>query len=369
MNLARSLRVAVLSICIVLAYGVDAFAKRKGGKGGGQGGAKIDRAADDFPHIDINGDHKISRKEWIRRGNFDLLDRNGDGFLTIDELRVLYEGHNKKSYTWNPDNGPRGRDGSRDKSAPTAEIPIEKISEYVACAIGRPKSCDAAASIERGLIATGLGPRFSNRALCPGIDDYWAMSYGFKRTRESYHGGLDIPVPWGTPMLAAAAGTVVAKFEGLKSARGKEVVLRHSPEDTGLPMWVYTSYGHLDALPEDLEIGGRVGLGEYLGPTGNSGVSGMNKDKQSKRRRPAIHFVAVYSDDPHYARGRSVIIPKDGWWMDPVALYRPQGPYDSASMKALPEGRKFVDIPVMFKDGALLPADTKLIWPYACKTR
>jgi hypothetical protein len=55
--------------------------------------------------------------------------------------------------------------------------------------------------------------------------------------------------------------------------------------------------------------------------------------------------------------------------MDPVALYRPTAPYDSASVKALAEDGKFTDIPVMFKDGTLLPKNTKLIWPYACTRR
>ncbi|MBT4219598.1 MAG: peptidoglycan DD-metalloendopeptidase family protein [Rhodospirillaceae bacterium] len=369
MILARSWLLALVSICIVFGHASDALSKGKG-KGKGKGDfSRIGRAADDFPHIDANGDNKISRDEWIRRGNFDLLDANGDGFLTIRELRAMYKGHNKKSYTWRPESGPRGRDASRDEGALTYKIPIKQISDHVACAIGRPRSCGAGPSIKRGMIATGLGPRFPDSARCPGIDDIWAMSYDFKRTRESYHGGLDIPVPWGTPMLAAANGTVVAKFKGVKSARGKEVVLRHSAADTGLPMWVYTSYGHLDALPDELKIGQRVRAGEYIGPTGNSGVSGMNKNVQSKHRRPAVHFVAVYSSDPHYAWGRSVVIPKDGWWMDPVALYRPTAPYDSASVKALAEDGKFTDIPVMFKDGTLLPKNTKLIWPYACTRR
>jgi hypothetical protein len=36
-------------------------------------------------------------------------------------------------------------------------------------------------------------------------------------------------------------------------------------------------------------------------------------------------------------------------------------------VKALPEAEKDVPIPVLFDDGEAFPADTKVVWPYACK--
>lgn len=325
-----------------------------------------DRAAEDFPRIDANGDGQLSAREWNRRGNFSLLDTDGDGFLSLGEFSALYAGHGDKAYTWRPV-GPRGADGARDPSAISARVDRDALDKETLCAIGRSRKCDASASIKRGMAETGLGPSFPDQALCPGIDDYWAMDYGFKRTREAYHGGIDMPARWGTPMLAAAAGTVVGKFAGENSARGKEIVLRHSPEDTGIPLWIYTQYGHMDALP-DLAVGQRVRMGEYLGPTGNSGISGKGGDKISLRR-PAIHFAVFYSTRETYAEVHDVIIPVDGHWMDPVALYRQTPPHDTASMKALAEEQKTVPIPVMFEDGRVEPADTKLIWPYACRRK
>ncbi|MCR4378307.1 MAG: peptidoglycan DD-metalloendopeptidase family protein [Rhodospirillales bacterium] len=350
--------VRVVVIAVVLAVGAaDAQAQKIKSR---------DRAAEDFPQIDVNGDDKLSVQEWKRRGNFEKLDSDGDGVLSFDEFSMLYAGHDDKQYTWQPV-GPRGVDGAHDASAIAARVDVDALDKETLCAIGRSRKCDAEASIKRGLIETGLGPDFAKDAICPGIDDYWAMDYASKRTRETYHGGIDMPVPWGTPILAAAAGTVVGKFQGEDSPRGKEIVLRHSPEDTGIPLWIYTQYGHLDALP-DLAIGQRVRMGEYLGPTGNSGVSGKG-GKQISLRRPAVHFAVFYSTDERYAENNDVIIPVDGRWMDPVALYRKALPLDSVSMKALAEMEKLVPIPIMFDDGSLQPADTKLIWPYACKSQ
>jgi len=323
-----------------------------------------DRAAEDFPRIDADGDDKISRDEWKRRGNFDTLDVDRDGSLSLDELRALYAGHDDKAYTWRPV-GPRGADGAHDPAAIAARVSAAELDRETKCAIGRSFKCDAGPSIKRGLFATGLGPRFPANARCLGIDDYWAMDYGFKRSREAYHGGIDMPSRWGTPMIAAAAGTVVGKFRGEDSARGIEIVLRHSPEDTGIPLWIYTQYAHMDEMPEHA-VGQRVRMGEYLGPTGNSGVGGKTRKKTSLRR-PAIHFAVFYSTSEHYAENRDVIIPVDGYWMDPNALYRKTLPLDSTSMKALSEAEKAVPIPIMFEDGEVLPSGTKLVWPYTCK--
>jgi murein DD-endopeptidase MepM/ murein hydrolase activator NlpD len=63
---------------------------------------------------------------------------------------------------------------------------------------------------------------------------------------------------------------VIAVFDADMSKRGIEIVLRHSPEEAGLPFWTYSAYGHLDKKPE-MKIGQRVKKGQVLGPTGNSG--------------------------------------------------------------------------------------------------
>jgi murein DD-endopeptidase MepM/ murein hydrolase activator NlpD len=164
-------------------------------------------------------------------------------------------------------------------------------------------------------------------------------------------------------MIAAAAGTVVAKYAGEASFRGIEIVLRHSPEETGIPLWIYTQYAHFSEMPA-LEVGQRVRMGEVLGPTGNTGIG--RTGRQSGKRRPAIHFAVFYSTSDRYGDVLDRIIPVDGHWMDPVALFRKALPLDSASMKALPEPEKQVPISILFDDGEVFPAGSKIVWPYAC---
>jgi murein DD-endopeptidase MepM/ murein hydrolase activator NlpD len=222
-------------------------------------------------------------------------------------------------------------------------------------------------AIERGLFETGLKPIFPSNVVCSDIDEGWAIVYTSKRNRESYHGGIDMPAPAGTPMISAAAGTVIGVYPGKATPRGIEIVLRHSPEDTGLPVWTYIQYTHFSEMP-DFEIGQRVSMGEILGPTGNTGIS-IRTGEQSTTRRPAIHFGVFFNTSGQYAVGRGKIIPLDGMWMDPNALFRGEAPFDSKSLKALPLEEKEIPVAVMFEDGTTYPADAKIVWPYTCEVR
>jgi len=309
--------------------------------------ARADRASRDFRHIDIDDDGRLSRAEWLRRGNFDKLDTNKSGYLGPDEMRRNYRGalepkpgteqeprrkeRRKGERTKDREKGRKEDRRERAGSSPAraAKSPPRNDPAYVdystldrdnLCGIARGRECDPMIAAGRGLLATGLGPEFPENADCHGIDDYFALDYAYKRGRVAFHGGMDLPTVWGTPMLAIADGTIVGKFKGENSVRGIELVLRHSPEDTGLEFWIYSLYGHFDTLPK-LAIGQRVHMGEALGPTGNSGID-TKTGVQSKKRRPAIHFAVFYSTGDKYTEYDDVIVPVDGYWMDPNALYR-----------------------------------------------
>ncbi len=326
-----------------------------------------DRVKRDFRHADQNGDGRLSHEEWMRRGNFELLDQNGDGYLTLKEVKKMYEGHTDTNYVWPP----VGFDPvieDIDPSITQDKVSISELSDEMICGLARLKRCKNVAPQKiRGLLETGTGPVFSDTVICPAVDDYWAMDYASKRNRASFHGGVDIPVAWGTPMRVVAAGSVVAIYEAHMSKRGNEVVVRHSPEQTGLPMWTYTAYGHLDKLP-DFKIGQRLKMGDVVGPTGNSGISARG-GKQSTSRRPAIHLAMFQSKSPKYAEVNNTIVPVDGYWLDPLAFYRQKPPFKSEDVKALPDEDKGVYIPLMTSNGQTIPTKTKLIWPYSCEIK
>ncbi|PIW27614.1 MAG: hypothetical protein COW30_09980 [Rhodospirillales bacterium CG15_BIG_FIL_POST_REV_8_21_14_020_66_15] len=310
-----------------------------------------DKAARIMRMMDADGDGRVSAGEWQRKPKgFKRMDADGDGFLTMEELRARFGGEGEGG----------GAPAAGMPGAPEGRVPPPSIAQDVRCAILRGRNCDIDLAVARGLFPTGLVPRFPEGLDCPGIDEGWAIDYSGKRERIAYHGGIDMPAPFGEPMRAVADGTVLQVLEGADSYRGIEITLRHAPEDTGLSVWTYTQYAHFNEVPK-LIPGQRVKRGDDLGPTGNSGVPGGRY-----ARRPAIHFAVWYSADPRYAVGRRGVIPFDGHWMDPLALWRGKPPFDSAAMKALPEDDKAVPIAVIAADGETVPAGARITWPYTC---
>jgi murein DD-endopeptidase MepM/ murein hydrolase activator NlpD len=324
------------------------------------------RTGEYFANYDVNGDSKIDSKEWLGRGNFERLDENRDGFIDLGEFQRIYE----NSAVLAPEKAIAPQvPPTMDISVGDVQVSPDTLSREMRCAITRSNRCPDGQELaqSRGLIETGLTPSFPKKSFCQGVDETFAMSYSEKRGREASHGGIDIPADFNVPILAAANGTVVGIFseqDGL--ARGRTVVLRHTPEDTGLTVWTYTEYAHLNEMP-DLVVGQRIKMGEVLGPTGNSGNGVGGKISRRNLRRPAIHYAVYYANGPRYAVTRSYVIPEDGHWMDPIALYRSQAPIDSQSLAKLPPTEKSVLVPVVFTDGKFSTTQTKVIWPYPCQ--
>ena len=80
-------------------------------------------------------------------------------------------------------------------------------------------------------------------------------------TRE-FHTGIDIAVPWGTPIHAAAAGTVI--FTGWMRGYGMLVIVDHG---NGLS----TTYSHLSSYA--VHVGERVDRGQVIARIGSTGWS------------------------------------------------------------------------------------------------
>lgn len=108
------------------------------------------------------------------------------------------------------------------------------------------------------------------------------------------HEALDIPAPAGTPVLAAASGTVEKLF--LSDEGGKTVYVRSDDRRT------LHYYAHLRDYAPGLREGQRVNRGQQLGTVGSSG----NADPAA----PHLHF-AIMETRP------------DAEWYEPAAAINP----------------------------------------------
>jgi murein DD-endopeptidase MepM/ murein hydrolase activator NlpD len=99
---------------------------------------------------------------------------------------------------------------------------------------------------------------------------------------NGFHTGVDLTAPYGSPVLAAAGGTVV--FAGTFYGYGNMIDIRH-------PDGLVTRYAHLSAFAPKLQVGYEVETG---GPVGSIGTSGH-------AHGPHLHFevrVAGKAVDP-----------------------------------------------------------------------
>jgi murein DD-endopeptidase MepM/ murein hydrolase activator NlpD len=94
---------------------------------------------------------------------------------------------------------------------------------------------------------------------------------------KSFHDGMDISVPAGTPLRAAAAGTVTmaSRYGGY----GLVVRIDHGNGVT-------TMYAHMSQI--DVEVGQHVEAGQHIGYSGNTGVS----------TGPHLHFTVLVGGSP-----------------------------------------------------------------------
>jgi murein DD-endopeptidase MepM/ murein hydrolase activator NlpD len=79
---------------------------------------------------------------------------------------------------------------------------------------------------------------------------------------RGFHGGIDIPVPAGTPVRAAAAGII--RLAGPLPLSGNAVMIDHG-------LGVVTSYLHLSAI--EVHVSQRVKRGDVVGRVGSTGLA------------------------------------------------------------------------------------------------
>lgn len=138
-------------------------------------------------------------------------------------------------------------------------------------AAASPASSDAdvpVRAVDDGLIIPVEG--IATRSL---VDTFRASRGGGRRV----HNAIDIMAPRGTPILAAAAGTV----ERLHNSRLGGITIYIRSEDN---QWVHY-YAHLDARAPGLAVGQRIEQGQNIGTVGHTGNASPSG--------PHLHF-AVY---------------------------------------------------------------------------
>ena len=116
-------------------------------------------------------------------------------------------------------------------------------------------------------------------------------TFSESRSEGRVHDAIDIAAPLGTPVLAAADGTIIKLFH---SERGGTTVYQMSSDQK----FIYY-YAHLDRYAEGLTEGRIAKQGEtiaYVGDSGNAGAGNYH-----------LHFsVALVSDPKRYWQGMNI---------------------------------------------------------------
>ena len=230
---------------------------------------------------------------------------------------------------------------------------------------GRATEIDRAEEIDM-IRPSGFQPQSPSQVICPEIASPFGAQTRFDGSRRpawefgGYHGGIDISLPEGTPLLSLAAGTVVSKGEG-GQLEGNYLWLRHGPEDTGLGYWVYAKYQHLELLPE-LPIGTRVKLGQTVARSGKTGTTGGHFGAYGY---PHLHLTTRRSSKDNLIVGSRGSTGGQNLF-DPLSIYHDARAPSQETVVSRMEQRRVV-IPYATTDGQVRPQNTRVVWPVACR--
>lgn len=211
-----------------------------------------------FSRMDSDRDGRISRSEWAGPPlRFNLLDSDRDGFLTREELSKALDLP-----------GPLATGATPPSPMPLAPVAAgieNRIDESNLRNRHKPAFIHVKVGNDvlnaAGMDVSGLVPVFSKVDRCYGIDHIFGELW--QGPVVTLHSGADIPAPFNEPVLSIADGVLIHKTvsdNGARLMRGFSVTLQHSPDDTGLPVWTYSTYTHFHKLPE-VEIGTRFRMG------------------------------------------------------------------------------------------------------------
>ena len=220
--------------------------------------------------------------------------------------------------------------------------------------------------------ATGLSPRFPDGMACSGISSPYGSPTRFDGSRRPYdvnggtHGGMDITLVDGEPLLAIADGEVVNKGSG-GQMEGHFVWLRFPPSATGLPLWTFAKYQHL-LEPAAPDVGAQIRKGDVVGLGGRSGTQGGHYGVNGYAH---LHLSTFYADSADYAilgRNQNMVKAAGGVSGDPMILFAGdvRATEDVVGYAAR---ERLVAVAVKMKDGSVHGAESKVLWPVGCRTR
>ena len=235
-----------------------------------------------------------------------------------------------------------------------------------------PAAAQRAGPREGTIMASGLSVAFDESQACPPIASPFASPTRYDNSRRpmdrfgGLHGGIDLSLKEGTPLLAVADGEAIATGEG-GQMEGIFLWLRHAPEDSGLPFWVFSKYQHLSAPPE-LKPGQRVKAGQRIGLSGATGTAGKHYGTAGY---PHLHFTTYYGPSGEYEiKGMhgSMISARGALLDDPLIVYL-RDLAGLTDVRALPEARRAVRPAIALDSGEILPTGGRTVWPVACKRK
>ncbi|MBI5108300.1 MAG: M23 family metallopeptidase [Rhodocyclales bacterium] len=233
----------------------------------------------------------------------------------------------------------------------------------------------AHAQVERrdhAITASGLSVAFPGGYACEPISSPFASLTRYDNSvrrgdrNGGLHGGMDLSLEIGTPLLAIADSEVIALGEG-GALEGIYIWLRSTPINSGSPFFVFSKCQHLSALPT-LKVGDRVKAGKVVGLSGATGTVGKHYGPNGYAH---LHLSTFYGPSDEYEiKGRydSMVSGKDARLDDPLILYL-DDLHDLPAIRSLPDERKTVHPAVAGNDGRIYPEGRKTVWPVSCKER
>ncbi len=219
--------------------------------------------------------------------------------------------------------------------------------------------------------SAGLTVRFADGAACTPISSPYASPTRYDGSKRptggvegDNHGGIDLSLEIGTPLLAVAPGRVYMVGVG-GMLEGIYIWLIHLPADTGLPFAVLSKYQHLDEKPAGAR-GDRVALGQVIGRSGKTGTVG---GYYGPNGYPHLHLtMRAIHDDKLGTLGKpgEFAMNRDTTIIDPLTIYVP-GVTTPTAADALAADAKRLTVAHVDGSGMIQPSAARFVWPVTCQ--